>query len=131
MAHPRMTGLLAKVRQLSPKPDDQDAEEYQAITEFALDKTIDDVANYCHIAIADLPAELDTTIVAMTLNAITEMGLLQEVSAGEDGPVTSLSEGDTSVSFLSPTDAYKTLAAGSTITTDYKGKLNSFRVVQW
>lgn len=130
MAHPRKDGLLAKVMQLSPKADGQDIADYTAITEFALDKVIDDVANYTHIPQDELPGELDTTIVSMTLNAIAEHGLLGAVSS-DSGPVSSISEGDASMSFVSPLDAYKTLASGTTLTSNYLAALNAFRVVKW
>ena len=130
MAHPRYDGLLAKVTQLSPKADEQTATDYAAITGFALDKVLDDVANYTHIPMDELPGELDTTIVAMTLNAIAEYGLLGAVS-GDSGPVSSISEGDASMSFVSPLEAYTTLAGANTLTSNYLATLNTFRVVKW
>ncbi|WDF83630.1 hypothetical protein PQ472_05180 [Lacticaseibacillus pabuli] len=130
MAHPRRDGLLAKVQQLSPKQDAQSDADYTAITGFALDKVIDDVANYTHIPMEELPGELDTTIVAMTLNAMAELGLLGAVS-GDSGPVSSISEGDASMSFVSPLEAYTTLAGANTLTSNYLATLNTFRVVKW
>ena len=129
MAHPRMQKLLDKVRTLSAKADGQKDEEYQAITEFTMQKVVDDVANYTHVPIEELPEALDTTIVALALNAIAELGLLNAVS-DDDAAVASLSEGDTSVSFVSPLAAYQALSGANTITTDYQAKLNTFRVVK-
>lgn len=129
MNHPRKSGLLTTLKQLSPKPDEQDQLAYDQILGFTLNKVVDDVANYTHIPIVELPTELDNTLIDLALNVIAERGLLNVVSGDDVGSVISLHEGDVSTTFMNPLDAYKALSAGTTLTTNVYATLSTFRRV--
>lgn len=128
MADDRKEKLLKQITSLANTPEQVADESASATLSFALDKVVDDVCAYTHIAWEELPVALNTTIVALTLNAVNELGLLSAVS-DDSGTETSLSEGDVSISFMSPLDALNALAGANTITTNYRATLNSFRKV--
>lgn len=128
MADDRKATLLKTVTGLAKTPEEVTEESAKATLSFALDKVVDDVCAYTHIAWDELPVALNTTIAALTLNAINELGLLSAVS-DDSGTETSLSEGDVSISFMSPLDALNALAGANTITTNYRATLNTFRKV--
>lgn len=124
--HPREDTLLTKLRTLVPNSLDNEA--YKQVTEFALDKTVNDVSNYTHILIKDLPEQLDTTILSMCY----QLMFTHELLAPNDqtsGKVSSIAEGDTSVSFKSPGEVFANLQTVNSVTDDYVAQLNSFRVV--
>ncbi|WP_283679946.1 hypothetical protein [Lentilactobacillus sp. Marseille-Q4993] len=121
--HPRWDHLIEQVRVLNPNTPENP--NYQTILDFVLDKVINDVANYTHIPILDLPEELDQTIIALCTLMITTHGLL--VPLTNTG---SLTEGDTSVTFKSPAEIYAAILKINPITDDYVMQLNQFRVVK-
>ena len=130
MADDRRADLLKKVTTLATTPEDMSQEAATATLSFALDKVIDDVCAYTHIDWEKLPTPLNTTLVSMVLHAVAELGLLASIN-GESGQVSSLSEGDESVSFLSPLDALDKLSGANTVTGDFLRVLNTYRVVKW
>ena len=69
------------------------------------------------------------TIISMCVQVIDTHELLTPVDDRNDG-VTSLSEGDVSVSFKTPADVYSTLQAVNSITDNFVAQLNQFRRVQ-
>jgi len=125
--HPRYDALLETVTMLSPKPSENT--NFDTIVGFALDKVINDVANYTHIAIEELPEALDMTIIGLLTQLVATHQLLTPVSQ-QTGNVKSLSEGDTSATFQSPAEAYAAIQSVNSITDDYRAQLNSFRVVK-
>jgi len=123
---PRRPVLLALLMKLNPKPADM--VNYDDVMAYVLDKAIADVANYTHVAVTDLPAALDNTIVAMAQQVIDTHQLLTP-SEGQSGDVDSISEGDTSVKFKSAAQVYTELQAVNTISDNFILQLNSFRRV--
>lgn len=125
LEHERFDELLEKVQQLLPKCENDTDGRYKTITVYALNKTIQDVANFCNIPIDELPEELDYTLVAMTVQVIKTHGWLDPENDSSD--VQSLSEGDTSVTFKSITSIFSELKAVNPITDNYTNILYNFR----
>ncbi|MGQ4559259.1 hypothetical protein ACUIJQ_08240 [Levilactobacillus hammesii] len=125
--HPRRDELLKQLRLLNP--DDGSNPSYQVMLECALDKVVQDVANYTHLAILELPEELDTVLVSLCQQFLATRQLLTPV-ADRDGDVKTLSEGDTSVTFKSIGEVYAELQSVNSLTDNYTAQLNSFRVVK-
>lgn len=125
LKHERFDELLEKVQQLLPKRENDTDGRYKTITVYALNKTIQDVANFCNIPIDELPEELDYTFVAMTVQVIKTHGWLDPEN--DSSNVQSLSEGDTSVTFKSITSIFSELQAVNPITDNYTNILYNFR----
>ncbi|CAM3206877.1 hypothetical protein [Lactiplantibacillus plajomi] len=124
---PRRPVLLAKLKALRVNEPENAA--YDVIMDYVLDKTIADVANYCHLAMAELPEELDNTMIAMCLQLISTHQLLTPLDE-RSGDVDSISEGDTSVKFKSASQAYLELQEVNTISDNFVLALNAFRKVK-
>lgn len=125
--YPRKEELLAQLELLNP--NDGTNPSWVAVMEFSLDKVVSDAANYTHLAIKDLPEELDHTLVALCQQLLTTHELLTPVG-DRDNDVKSISEGDTSVTFKSPSEVYMELQTVNTLTDNYLAQLNAFRVVK-
>lgn len=107
-------------------PNTDIAPNYDSVLEFTLEKVISDVSIYTNIPILELPEELEPTILGLTVQTIdTHQWLVPKDQQVEN--IQSLSEGDTSVSFRSPSDIYSALQAINTITDNYVLLLNNFR----
>lgn len=125
LKYERFDELLEKVQQLLPKRENDTDGRYKTITVYALNKTIQDVANFCNIPVDELPEELDYTLVAMTVQVIKTHNWLDPENDSSD--VQSLSEGDTSVTFKSITSIFSELKAVNPITDNYTNILYNFR----
>lgn len=125
----RLKIITEEIELLLPENSDQSKEDLDKIIGFVLKKVINDIVSYTHLTRDDLPEELDTTIVGMALTVIAEIGILRAAN-GDDGDVKSISEGDASVSFMTSQEAYKSISATNTITSDYRSILNNYRVVR-
>lgn len=125
LKHEHFDELLEKVQQLLPKRENDTDGRYKTITVYALNKTIQDVANFCNIPIDELPEELDYTLVAMTVQVIKTHGWLDPEN--DNSNVQSLNEGDTSVTFKSITSIFSELQAVNPITDNYTNILYNFR----
>lgn len=107
-------------------PNTDNAPNYDSVLEFTLEKVISDVSIYTNIPILELPEELEPTILGLAVQTIdTHQWLVPRDQQVEN--IQSLSEGDTSVSFRSPSDIYSALQAIDTITDNYVLLLNNFR----
>lgn len=125
LTHERFDDLLEQVQQLLPKRENDTDGRYKTITVYALNKTIQDVANFCNIPVDELPEELDYTLVAMTVQVIKTHGWLDPEN--DSSNVQSLNEGDTSVTFKSITSIFSELQAVNPITDNYTNILYNFR----
>lgn len=105
-------------------PNNNENPDYDKIIDFTVDKIMNDISNYCNIPIDELPNELSTVVVNMTVQAIKVNGFLDGESAAN---VQSLSEGDTSVTFKPVSDIYVALQGLNPITDNYTSILNNFR----
>lgn len=125
--HPRYDELLIKLKTLVPNSLNNAG--YDAVVDYALDKTINDVANYVHIPILELPEELDTTIISMCYQLMFTHELLAPVDQQTSG-VKSIAEGDTTVHFMTPSDVFVGLQQVNSVTDNYVAQLNTFRKVK-
>ena len=105
-------------------PNNNENPDYDKIIDFTVDKIMNDIANYCNIPIDELPNELSTVVVSMTVQAIKVNGVLDGESTAN---IQSLSEGDTSVTFKPVSDIYVALQGLNPITDNYTSILNNFR----
>ena len=105
-------------------PNSNENPDYDKIIDFTVDKIMNDIANYCNILIDELPNELSTVVISMTVQAIKVNGVLDSESTAN---IQSLSEGDTSVTFKPVSDIYVALQGLNPITDNYTGILNNFR----
>lgn len=125
--HPRYTNLLAQIQSLNPNTNPANP-NYNMLTGFVLDKVVNDVANYTHVDIPDLPEGLDTTIISIVNTYMYTHGVLTPNGNGED--VSQIREGDTTVIFKSPSQISADMASVNPITDEYYSQLNVFRVVK-
>lgn len=123
---PRKEKITTKLAVLVPNNGDKN---YSSVIDFVVDKVVSDISNYIHISIDSIPEELDMTIISMCVQVIDTHELLTPIEDRNDG-VTSLSEGDISVSFKTPAEVYATLQSVNSITDNFIAQLNSFRRVQ-
>lgn len=123
---PRKNKIITKLAILVP---DNGNEDYSSIIDFVVDKVVSDVSNYIHFSIDSIPEELDMTVVSMCMQLLDTHELLKSVDDRNDG-VSSLSEGDISVSFKTPAEVYSTLQSVNSITDNFVAQLNSFRRVK-
>ena len=128
LTHKRFDALLEQIQQLLPKREDDKDGRYKTILVYALNKTAQDVANFCNIPVDELPEELDYTLVAMTIQVIKTHGWLDPEE--DSSNVQSLNEGDTSVTFKPITEILSELQAINPITDNYTNILYSFRRIQ-
>ncbi|QEU46207.1 hypothetical protein FMM01_02110 [Schleiferilactobacillus harbinensis] len=124
----RKDEVLTRSKVFYPKPDGQDQAQYNAVMDLILDKVINDVCNYTHIPITELPPELDLVLIGMMGTIINERALLAPI--GTNGKaMASVSEGDTSITFRDQSAVISTLASVDTVNNNYRAQLNSFRQV--
>ena len=122
--YPRFDEIKKKLMEFLPNTDNMP--NYDSILEFTLDKVISDISIYTNIPILELPEELEPTMLGLAVQTIdTHQWLVPKDQ--QVGNVQSLSEGDTSVSFRSPSDIYSALQAINTIAYNYVLLLNNFR----
>lgn len=105
-------------------PNNNKNPNYDEILDFTVYKIMNDIANYCNIPIDELPNELSTVVVNMTVQAIKVNGFLDSESTAN---IQSLNEGDTSVTFKPVSDIYLALQGLNPITDNYINILNNFR----
>ena len=113
--------IVNQVKLLIPNNNNPD---YDKIVDFTVDKIMNDIANYCNIPIDELPDELSTVVVSMTVQAIKVNGVLDSESTAN---IQSLNEGDVSVTFKPVSDIYLALQGLNPITDNYTSILNNFR----
>lgn len=97
----------------------------EAAQELAIDEVKQTILNYCHID--TVPAALNYTWANMALDLLLYQ---QGVTSGETqtGPVSSISEGDTTVTFGGE-NAHQ--AKLDDMVLDYRAQLQTFRQVKW
>ena len=105
-------------------PNNNKNPNYDEILDFTVYKIMNDIANYCNIPIDELPNELSTVVVSMTVQAIKVNGFLDGESTAN---IQSLNEGDVSVTFKPVSDIYVALQGLNPITDNYTSILNNFR----
>ncbi|WEV37727.1 hypothetical protein [Lactobacillus sp. ESL0677] len=115
--------VVKKTELLLPNSDNNSS--YESIVDFTVEKAINDVANYCNTPIDELPAELCSTIVSLTVQLLDTHGWLKGQQS--DSNISSITEGDVSVTFKQSSEVYKNLQTVNTISDDFRSILNKFR----
>ena len=129
MDETRREKLLAQLKTWLPQPVKLDEGLYNAILDASLGRTIDSTLNFLNYRCCDvLPTRLESLIVAMCVQMIKSNNFL---SVGHNpaggGTVASLSEGETSISFVNPSEVYTAIQASNPVTSDFLGELYNFR----
>lgn len=125
--HPRIENITQTLKSLIPNNNELDY--YDSTVDFVISKVIDDVTSYTHIPVLELPEELDRTIVSICMQLINSHQFLTPIEDKNDD-VQSLSEGDTSVTFKSPSAIYVELQTINPLSDNYLNILNSYRRVK-
>ncbi|MGN9164960.1 phage head-tail connector protein [Tissierellaceae bacterium HCP3S3_D8] len=111
---------LEKLKKLLGIPLDNDSKDF--LLQFTLDDVEQIIKDYCNIK--EVPGELNNTVLRMSVD------LYRNENLGEEdiplGSVSSITEGDTSVSFRSANAEFK-----DTLTKNYKVQLNRYRKLVW
>ncbi|VIG06979.1 phage protein [Clostridioides difficile] len=94
----------------------------EMILEFILEDVEEIVKNYCNISV--IPKELNSTVLRMSIDMYKNESLGSEDIAL--GSISSISEGDTSVSYRSSSSEFK-----ESLLKDYKSQLNRYRKIRW
>ena len=129
MDETRREKLLAQLKTWLPQPVELDEGLYNAILDASLGRTIDSTLNFLNYRCCDvLPTRLESLIVAMCVQMIKSNNFL---SVGQNpaggGTVASFSEGETSISFVNPSEVYTAIQASNPVTSDFLGELYNFR----
>lgn len=94
----------------------------EMILEFILEDVEEIVKNYCNVSV--IPEGLNSTVLRMTIDMYKNESLGSEDIAL--GSISSISEGDTSVSYRSSASEFK-----ESLLKDYKSQLNRYRKIRW
>ncbi len=108
---------LKKLLGFSREDDSKDT-----ILEFILEDVEEMVKNYCNVP--TIPEQLNSTILRMAIDMYKNESLGSEDIAL--GSISSISEGDTSVSYRSSASEFK-----ESLLKDYKSQLNRYRNLRW
>lgn len=125
--HPRIENITTILKSLVPNSNKLDY--YDSTIDFVVSKVIDDVTSYTHISIIELPEELDKMIVSICIQLINSHQFLTPIE-DKNTDVQSISEGDTSVTFKSPSAIYTELQTINPISDNYLSILNSYRRIK-
>ncbi|VIF92732.1 phage protein [Clostridioides difficile] len=94
----------------------------EMILEFILEDVEEIVKNYCNVSV--IPEGLNSTVLRMAIDMYKNENLGSEDIAL--GSISSISEGDTSVSYRSSASEFK-----ESLLKDYKSQLNRYRKIRW
>lgn len=121
--------VLDLLKQLMPDDQENPNPNYDLILDFTLNKVFNDVSIYTNIPVKKLPKKLKATIISLTMQLVDTYQLLTPEDQ-QTSNISSLTEGDTSVTFKSLSEIYSELQSANTITSNYVNVLNSFRRIQ-
>ncbi|MEW8955602.1 phage head-tail connector protein [Clostridium sp.] len=111
---------LDKLKKLLGISLEDDSKDFSL--EFALENVDQIIKGYCHIK--EIPEALNNTILRMAIDIYRNENLGEEESSL--GSISSISEGDTTVSYRSANSEFK-----DSLVKDYKAKLNKYRKLVW
>lgn len=116
---------LEKLKKLLGIPLDDNSKDF--LLEFTLDKARDMILNYCHIS--EVPQGLENIMIGIAMDLYRSENLGNEEKSL--GSISSISEGDTTVSYSS--NNYNTAigAGGADFIKNYKIQLNKYRKLVW
>ncbi|WP_125153105.1 phage head-tail connector protein [Clostridium rectalis] len=111
---------LEKLKKLLGIALEDDSKDF--LLKFALEDVEQIVKDYCHIK--EIPEALNTIVLKMAMDMYRNENLGEEESSL--GSVSSISEGDTSVSYRSVASEVK-----DSLIMDYKTQINRYRKLVW
>ncbi|MBY6844655.1 phage head-tail connector protein [Clostridium botulinum] len=111
---------MGKLKKLLGIYLDDDSKDF--LLEFALEDVEQIVKDYCHMK--EIPEALNTTVLKMAIDMYRNENLGEEENSL--GSISSISEGDTSVSYRSSATEFK-----DSLIKDYKAQLNKYRKLVW
>ena len=129
MNQERRDKMLIQVKLWLPNNGQLDEELYTQLLKAALDRTIDSTLNFLNFHCDDVvPRRLESLIVAMCVQMIKSNNLLNvSDDNGGGGVVSSLTEGDTSISFVNPSEAYAAIQTANPVTSNFLAELYNYR----
>ena len=129
MNQERRDKMLIQVKLWLPNNGQLDEELYTQLLKAALDRTIDSTLNFLNFHCDDVvPRRLESLIVAMCVQMIKSNNLLNVSNDnGGGGVVSSLTEGDTSISFVNPSEAYAAIQTANPVTSNFLAELYNYR----
>lgn len=129
MDQERRDKMLIQVKLWLPNNGQLDEELYTKLLKAALDRTIDSTLNFLNFHCDDVvPRRLESLIVAMCVQMIKSNNLLNVSDYnGGGGVVSSLTEGDTSISFVNPSEAYAAIQTANPVTSNFLAELYNYR----
>ncbi|MCL0330607.1 hypothetical protein [Apilactobacillus xinyiensis] len=116
--------ILDKVTMLIPNTYNFDS--YDKILDYVVDKTMNDVAIYTNVPIEELSGAVSYIVVDMCVTLVKSTEVLTPLEDRDDG-ISSVTEGDESVTFKPISESIASINAANPITKDYRGQLNHFR----
>ncbi|APC80870.1 TPA: phage head-tail connector protein [Clostridium botulinum] len=111
---------LEKLKKLLGISLDDDSKDFSL--QFALEDVGQIVKDYCHMK--EIPEALNTTVLKMAIDMYRNENLGEEENSL--GSVSSITDGDTSVSYRSSIAEFK-----DSLIKDYKAQLNKYRKLVW
>ncbi|MBU3193471.1 phage head-tail connector protein [Clostridium algidicarnis] len=111
---------LEKLKMLLGIPLDDNSKGF--LLEFTLEDVEQTIKDYCHIK--EIPETLNNTVLKMAMDQYRNENLGEEESSL--GSISSISEGDTSISYRSSATEFK-----DSLIKDYKSQLNKYRKLAW
>lgn len=111
---------LEKLKKILGIPLDNDSKDF--LLEFTLEDIEQIIKDYCNIK--EIPEELNNTVLRMAVDLYRNENLGEEESSL--GSVSSITDGDTTVSYKSSANEFK-----DTLIKDYKTQLNRYRKLVW
>ncbi|QDY23144.1 hypothetical protein CGQ39_13470 [Clostridium botulinum] len=111
---------LEKLKKLLDISLDDDSKDFSL--QFAIEDAEQTIRDYCHIK--EIPEELNNTILRMSIDIYRNDNLGEEENPL--GPISSISEGDTSISYRNANAEFK-----DSLVKDYKAKLHKYRKLVW
>jgi hypothetical protein len=130
MTYPRLDTLRSNLKTLNPMHPGYEEGVYNLLIAMVADKVINDAAAFMNRDVEEIPEALDSTILLKAASWLSDSGVLKTVdeqSAG--GPVSSIAEGDTTVSFAVTADPITALNGANFLDDDFKRTLRRYRKV--
>lgn len=123
--------LIEDVMSMNPKADDgQSDDQYKLILDILIKKLLTDVAAYLNEKVEDIPEQLYSDILMTVTSFIQDNKILLPDEERNSGPVSSITEGDTSVSYaVNQTSVSKISGADFLALSGFKQTLRRYRKV--
>lgn len=124
---PRIEELKSKLKILHSKPKDMEQPTYNLLIDLTTDKMIEEVAAFINAPVEEIPKGLDSAMLMRLSGWFVDSGALVPAADRVQGVVKSVTEGDASVSWQSPTWATAKLSETVLINEDFAKLLVKYR----